>query len=473
MAKIFVTGASGFIGKQLVATLLEEGHEIWALVRMQGLPLFPQANRNLHLIAGDLLRQECFPELPSDLDAAYYLVHSMSAIMGDLEEQESRVANNFIHALRATSVQQIIYLGGIIGDETQLSPHLKSRLRVEEVLKNSRIPTTVLRASIIIGSGSASFEIIRDLVEKLPLMVAPRWIESRCQPIAVRDVLYYLEHVLLNRACYDQIFDIGGPEVLTFKEAMLFFAKLRGLKRSIITVPVLTPRLSSYWLVFITSVNFNLASYLVESMKHDTICRDQLIHQVLPHHCLTYSEAINLAFQKIAQNEVIASWIDPWDVPGSLQNFIEVPKEGVLIDEQKVPLQQSEEKALDAIWSIGGKKGWYAFNRLWGLRGTLDKWVGGVGLRRGRRHPTELLPGDSVDFWRVLKADHTAKELILYAEMKLPGEAWLTFNIKEGQLVQIATFRPRGLLGRAHWYALLPFHYLIFKRMAKQIACGD
>lgn len=293
MAKIFVTGATGFIGKRLIAALLTEGHEIWALVRMQGIALYPEENPRLHILAGDLAKNTAIPKLPLDLDAAYYLVHSMTASMGDLEEQERQVAQNFVTWVKPTSIQQIIYLGGIIGDEKHLSPHLKSRLRVEEVLTNSGIPLTVLRASIIIGSGSASFEIIRDLVEKLPVMVAPRWIESRCQPIAVRDVLFYLQGVLLDKESFGKMFEIGGPEVITFKEALLRFAKVRGLHRRIITVPVLTPRLSSYWLVFITSVNFNLASYLVESMKSDTVCKTDPPKN---HACLTYEEAIDLAF---------------------------------------------------------------------------------------------------------------------------------------------------------------------------------
>lgn len=297
MGKIFVTGAAGFIGKRLVTALLKAGHEVWGLVRMEGIPLFAEENPRLHLISGDLAKQNQFPGLPLELDAAYYLVHSMSAIMGDLESTERTVADNFVQALSKTSIKQIIYLGGIIQDETHLSPHLKSRLQVEEVLQSSGIPVTILRASIIIGSGSASFEIIRDLVEKLPVMVAPRWIESRCQPIAVKDVLFYLQQVLLNPACYGQIFDIGGPEVLTFKQALLRFAKVRDLKRYILTVPVLTPRLSSYWLVFITSVNFNLASYLIESMKNDSVCQKNCLQKIIPHNCLTYEEAIHLAFQ--------------------------------------------------------------------------------------------------------------------------------------------------------------------------------
>lgn len=358
-----------------------------------------------------------------------------------------------------------------------LSPHLKSRLLVEQSLKGSGIPYTVLRASIIIGSGSASFEIIRDLCEKLPIMIAPKWVESLCQPIAIGDVLFYLSSVLLNQKCLNQTFDIGGPEVFTFKEVMLGYAKFRNLKRWVIDIPVLTPRLSSYWLVFITSVRYSLCSYLVESMKTSTVVKLKDIQKIIPHRCNTYREALELAFQNISQNEVTSSWMDSWEVSGNdpnIENYIQVPVEGCLKDERKFLVQDSKAAAIERVWRIGGSTGYYAFNWGWHLRGLLDKMIGGVGLNRGRRHPFEIQAGDSIDFWRVILADKERGHLILYAEMKVPGEAWLTLNFEQKNdewfLVQTATFRPKGILGRLYWYLLIPFHFLIFRKLGKALA---
>lgn len=298
MAKVFVTGASGFVGKRLIPHLLNQGHQVYALCRTKGTKVLDEDIPNLHYVWGDLRNPETLKAIPNDIEAAYYLVHSMSEIVSNLADTESDVVTQFINGLKHTQIKQIIYLGGIINDENKLSPHLKSRLLVEKSLKKSSIPITVLRASIIIGAGSASFEIIRDLCEKLPIMIAPKWIHTLCQPIAISDVLFYLSSVLLNEECLNKTFDIGGPEVLTFKELMLKYSKFRNLKRWIIDVPVLTPRLSSYWLVFITSVRLSLCTYLVESMKSSTVVKLNEIQRIIPHHCLTYTEALTLAFQK-------------------------------------------------------------------------------------------------------------------------------------------------------------------------------
>lgn len=477
MAKVLVTGATGFIGRRLIHLLLQHGHIVYALVRIKGAELFSSELPNLHLLYGDLRDGNALKDLPGDIDAAYYLMHSMSDISSGLLATEKLVAENFVAAVKKTTITQLIYLGGII-DETKLSPHLAARKMVEVILSSSQIPTTILRASIIIGAGSASFEIIRDLVEKLPVMIAPKWVSNECQPIAVYDVLFYLEQVLLNKECFSKTFDIGGPDVLTFKEALLRFAKMRGLKRAIIGVPVLTPRLSSYWLVLITSVPFSLASYLVQSMEAKSACHENSIQEIVPHSCLTYEEAIKRAFEKTAQNEVTSTWMDSWDVvedDPDIQKYIQVPKEGILSDKQVVKLTVAFDTAIEKIWTIGGNNGWYCYEWAWNIRGYLDKFVGGVGRNRGRRHPIELLVGDSIDFWRVLKADKLSGHLILYAEMKLPGEAWLEFKIEpcspDGyRLLQTATFRPKGLLGRLYWYLLLPFHFFIFGKMARSIA---
>ena len=481
MAKIFITGASGFVGKRLILSLLNQGHQIYALCRVKGLPVFVEEKPNLTYLWGDLRNPETLKDLPKDIDAAYYLVHSMSDIVTNLAETELEVVKNFIDGVRSTQIKQIIYLGGIINDEKTLSPHLQSRLLVENALKNSGIPVTILRASIIIGSGSASFEIIRDLCEKLPVMVAPKWVHNQCQPIAIVDVLFYLSQVLLNPQCLNQTFDIGGPNVFTFKELMLEYARFRKLKRWIIEVPVLTPRLSSYWLVFITSVRFSLCSYLVESMKSNTVVQLGQIQKVIPHHCLSYQEALGLTFQKIAQNEVVSSWMDAWDIKGEnpdIHHFIQVPQEGCLRDQKKVLIKGSKEAVIDRIWRIGGETGYYSYSFLWKIRGIFDQMIGGVGLNRGRRDPTEIQAGDSIDFWRVILADKKQGKLLLFAEMKIPGEAWLEFKLEEDKsggnsqwfLVQTATFRPKGVSGRLYWYSLLPIHLLIFRKMARTIA---
>jgi hypothetical protein len=401
----------------------------------------------------------------------------MSDIVANLVETEMQIAKQFLQGLKESHVKQVIYLGGIINDEKRLSPHLRSRLLVEEALKNSGIPYTILRASIIIGAGSASFEIIRDLCEKLPIMVAPKWINSLCQPIAIRDVLFYLSAVLLNEKCMNQTFDIGGPEIFSFKQVMLKYATFRNLKRWIINVPVLTPRLSSYWLVFITSVRYSLCSYLVESMKTSTIAQKNEIQKIVPHICLTYTQALELAFQKISQNEVMSTWMDSWelcDINPNIEKYTQVPIQGCLTDQKIALIKDSKEEAIERIWRIGGNNGYYALNWAWHLRGLIDQMIGGVGLNRGRRHPFEIQVGDSIDFWRVICADKDAGHLILYAGMKLPGEAWLEFRVTQKQqewlLIQTATFRPKGILGRLYWYILIPFHLIIFKKMAKALA---
>ncbi len=477
MAKVLVSGASGFVGKRLILQLLEQGHEIYALCRVKGTTLFSEQRPNLHYIWGDLRSDETLDSFPSDIEAAYYLVHSMAEIVSDLSKVELQVAEQFVKGLKRTRAEQIIYLGGIINDEKNLSPHLQSRLLVEKILKESGIKFTILRASIIIGSGSASFEIIRDLCEKLPFMIAPKWVNTACQPIAIRDVIFYLTAVLLNKACYDQTFDIGGPEVLTFKDLLLQYAKFRHLKRWIISVPVLTPRLSSFWLVFITSVRFSICFYLVESMKISSIQKLEGIKTLIPHTCLTYTQALELAFQRIAQNEVVSTWMDAWDIKDidpSIEKYVEVPKEGCLKDIRKVLVKDTKEDAIKRIWCIGGKTGYYSVDWAWKLRGFIDKLIGGVGLNRGRRHPTEIHIGDSIDFWRVLRADKEKGDLIFFSNMKVPGEAWLEFKLEKKEngwmVVQTATFRPRGILGRLYWYMLYPFHLVIFQKMAKSLA---
>lgn len=476
MANVLVSGATGFIGKRLVAKLLETGHSVFALSNLRGVELKLSKHPNLHSLSGDLRDLSTLQALPKDIEAAYYLVHSLGKIRKHLAQEETRVAHNFLSALAPTQCRHIIYLGGIIEDESALSPHLASRLAVEGVLKQGPYPCTILRSSIIIGEGSASFEIIRDLVEKLPLMVAPRWVKSLCQPIAVDDVLFYLSAVLLNPTCLNKTYDIGGKDVLSFKEVLLRFAAFRKLKRLILEVPVLSPRLSSYWLVLITSVRYSICSHLVESMKQNTRKLNCLIDQDLPHTCLSYEEALARAFHHIQHGSIASTWIDAWDIHSpqktDITSFIQVPTQHCFKDIKIVPLGLPVEAVKHNVWSLGGEEGWHAMNWAWQIRGFIDKLFGGAGLHIGRRHPTELAVGDALDFWRVLLADEAKKHLILYAEMKVPGEAWLEFEILETEncLKQTATFRPRGLLGRLYWYAMVPFHHFIFRKMAESLA---
>ncbi len=323
------------------------------------------------------------------------------------------------------------------------------------------------------GSGSASFEIIRDLVEKLPFMITPRWLATRCQPIAIRNVIEFLFGVIGRTETYNNNYDIGGPDVLSYKEMLLQFAKIRGLKRRIVIVPVMTPKISSYWLYFVTATSFALAKNLVNSMKIEVVCQPNDLAQLLGIKLIKYETAIGMAFDKIEQNQVLSSWKDAQTsaiFKSGISKFIEVPVNGCFKDVRSVKVTHAT-ASVDKIWAIGGKTGWYYGNWLWKIRGFIDQLSGGVGMRRGRKSDTELASGDALDFWRVLIANKDEKRLLLFAEMKLPGEAWLEFKIdKNDVLTQTATFRPLGVLGRLYWYSVLPFHGLIFKGMINKIA---
>jgi len=469
--KILLTGANGYIGKRLLPLLIEQGHQVVCCVRDKNRMEFDLAYaENISFVEVDFLDEVNTENFPKDIDVAYYLIHSMSSSTGDFDEKEALSAENFNKYMAATSVKQVIYLSGIVNQE-ELSKHLSSRKKVEEILFQGNFKLTVLRAGIVVGSGSSSFEIIRDLCEKLPIMVAPKWLETRTQPIAVRDVIAMLTGVILNEKCYDQSFDIGGPDILTYKEMLQRYSKVRKLKLWIFSVPVMTPRLSSYWLYFVTSTTYSLAVNLVESMKTEVVAKDNKLQEILGIQPITYEEAIDKAFQKIEQNLVVSSWKDAL-ISGrfnDLKNQIQIPQYGCLRDIKTITVKD-EKQTLDNIWSIGGKRGWYYANWLWKVRGYMDLMAGGVGLRRGRTHPDKIFAGDSLDFWRVLYADKEEKRLLLYAEMKLPGEAWLQFEInEEGILKQTATFRPKGIWGRLYWYSVLPFHYFIFGGMIRNI----
>ena len=471
--KILLTGATGYIAKQLLPVLLNQGHEIICCVRdRKRFDSSRYCSARLKIIEVDFLNKLSLGVIPNDIDAAYYLIHSMSTSTGDFEKTEETAAVHFKETIQQTKVRQVIYLSGIVNEE-KLSRHLISRMNVERILGSGSYSLTTLRAGIIIGSGSASFEIIRDLVEKLPVMIAPRWLNTRSQPIAIRNVIEFLSGVLLNEKTFNKSYDIGGPDILTYKQMLLSFAKVRGLRRFIGTVPVMTPKLSSYWLYFITSTSYHLAQNLVDSMKVEVICKENNLGELLGISLLNYEAAIRDAFRKMDMNQVLSSWKDALSsniLLDGISKYAEVPVHGCLIDYRKQQITDSDE-VLKRIWSIGGKNGWYYGNWLWGIRGFIDKLFGGVGLRRGRKSQTEIVPGDALDFWRVLIADKAGKRLLLFAEMKVPGEAWLEFKIDDNSILhQTATFRPLGLLGRLYWYSALPFHGLIFRGMIRNIA---
>jgi len=471
--RILLTGATGYIAQRLIPLLLGNGHEVVCCVRDKArFDTEKYKSTHLSVIEVDFLKPDTLQNIPSDIDAAYYLIHSMSTSTGDFGKMEETSAINFKNYIQQTKARQVIYLSGIVNEE-KLSKHLTSRSNVEKILSSGSYSLTTLRAGIIIGSGSASFEIIRDLVEKLPVMIAPRWLDTKSQPIAIRNVIEFLSGVLLNEKTFNRSYDIGGPDIMTYKQMLLRFAKVRGLKRWIGIVPVMTPKLSSYWLYFITSTSYSLAQNLVDSMKVEVICKDNNLKEILGITPVSYEDAIREAFEKIELNQVPSSWKDALTsntLNEGISRFAEVPVHGCFFDYRKLHVSDSE-IVINRIWSIGGSNGWYYADWLWGVRGFIDKLFGGVGLRRGRKNQNQIAPGETLDFWRVLIADKREKRLLLFAEMKLPGEAWLEFRIDDdNNLHQKATFRPLGLWGRLYWFSVLPLHGFIFRGMIRNIS---
>ncbi len=469
--KILLTGATGYIGKRLLPLLVAQGHEIICCVRDKNRFYIPKEFENhIEVIEIDFLKVESLSAIPEDINAAYYLMHSMSSSSDNFDDLESISATNFVHRLNETKAKQVIYLSGIVNDKS-LSKHLSSRKKVEDILNTGKFAATTLRAGIIVGSGSASFEIIRDLVNKLPIMITPKWLNTKCQPIAIPDVLDFLSKSLLNPLTYNQNFDIGGPDILTYKEMLLGYAKAKNLKRWIFTIPVMTPKLSSYWLYFVTSTSYKLATALVSSMKVEVICKDNRINKLLNVKPMTYEQALSRALIKVDEDKVASSWKDSL-VSGrfnsNMSEYLKVPKKDCFIDRRKKEIIDRD-FTIERIWSIGGDTGWYYGDWLWNLRGFIDRLYGGVGSRRGRTNRHNIHSGDALDFWRVLYANKEEGKLILFAEMKLPGEAWLEFKIINNTLYQAATFRPSGILGKLYWYSVLPFHGFIFEGMLNKL----
>lgn len=475
---IGVVGATGYVGGRLVPRLLERGHRVVALSRSRKKLLSrPWANHpSLESRSVDVFEREQLAEALRSCRVCYYLMHSMEPGQ-DFVRADSRAAENFAWAAARAGLERIIYLGGLGEDQPDLSAHLRSRAEVGRILREGPTPVTTLRAAMIIGSGSASFEILRYLVDRLPVMVTPRWVHTRSQPIAIRNVLDYLIGCLDCPQTTGQCYDIGGPEVLDYRKLMDIYAQEAGLPpRLILPVPVFTPRLSSYWIHFVTPVHAALARPLAEGLRNPAVCLENSIESILPISKLPCREAIRLALRNQLQHHVESHWTDAGRLPPEETVF---PGDaswsgGTLYsDVRRLVLEGRRADIWRTILRIGGETGWYYGNFLWHIRGILDKLMGGVGHARGRRDPDQIGPGDALDFWRVLAVQPESR-LRLLAEMKVPGQAILDFQLREVkaglEITQSAWFVPSGLLGIAYWYAVSPLHNLVFSGMLRGIA---
>ncbi|MGL4994304.1 MAG: SDR family oxidoreductase [Bacteroidales bacterium] len=475
--KILLTGVTGYIGGRLLPALLDEKHSVVCVVR--DIRRFPERYKDregIEIVEGDFLDKESLINIPLDIDIAYYLIHSMSSSTEHFSEDEALSAMNFVEFIERSSTKQVIYLSGI-GNDKDLSKHLSSREKVASILRDGKnFNTTILRAAIIIGSGSASFEIIRDLVEKLPIMTVPKFMKNECQPIAIRDVIYYLINSIANQEMMNRTFDIGGPSIMSYLDMLKGVAKVRKLKRHIFVLPLIKTRLCANWLYFVTSTSYTLALNLTDSMKNRVVCSESEIKRILPLELISFEKAVELAYDKIEQDNVLSSWRDSFSSSSlnwQIDERVNVPSFGTYSYKVENQFENSPEIVIDNVWQVGGTKGWWYANWLWRIRGYLDLITRGVGLSRGRTNKEELYPGQSLDFWRVLIADKEHGRLLLYAEMKMPGEGWLEFRVnkKDGvnSLKIEATMRPKNIWGRAYWYATKPLHYWIFNGMFRNL----
>jgi uncharacterized protein YbjT (DUF2867 family) len=472
MKRIAVTGATGYIGGRLVPRLLDAGYAVRCLVRSPR-KLQDRAwarDRNVQVAQADLSDAQSLTESLTGCDAAFFLVHSMNSASAEYAKRDLQLATAFARASKRAGVRRIIYLGGLGETGAGLSEHLTSRRQVEKALASTGVPVTVLRAAMIIGSGSASFEILRYLVERLPVMVTPKWVRTPCQPIAVRNVIGYLVGVLSSPETAGRTFDIGGPEVLSYLQIMRIMAEELGLrKRLVIPVPVLTPRLSSYWIHLVTPLGHNIAKPLAEGLRNPVVCREDHITHILPQKLLTVRESVAAARGKIAEGPVETSWTMAGEVAGTIPGDPKWAGGTVFHDIRQVHIAAPPAAVFKAVCLLGGDHGWYSAAWLWRIRGWMDVLAGGPGLRRGRLHPETLAYGEPLDFWRVVGIEQD-RSLTLRAEMKLPGEALLEFCVTpdrdgECELEQRALFKPRGLFGILYWYAVLPFHGFVFSGM--------
>ncbi len=468
--RILIVGASGYIGGRLVPLLQAAGHEL-VLMSRDARPLaarFPAAR----VVAADLLNPETLPPALEGIDVAYYLAHSMGAGERGFAERDRQAARNFAQAAERAGVTRIVYLGGLGEDSASLSHHLASRHETGTELAAHGVPVTEFRAAVIIGSGSASFEILRHLTERLPVMITPRWVGTLCQPIGIPDVLDYLA-ATLEHPEVTGVVEIGGPDVLSYGDMMRTYARLRGLRRLMIPVPVLTPRLSSYWVNLVSPVPAGIARPLIEGLRNEVVVRHPEPAAAFDVHPLPYAEALQRAIDRTDRHEVESTWFDALAAPGKESLSSLTTREGMLIERRERAVSAPPEQVFAEVERVGGDAGWPYANLLWRIRGLMDRAVGGVGMRLGRRDPDHLRIGDAVDFWRVEELRRPSL-LRLRAEMKVPGRAWLQYEITQVQggsrLVQTAFFEPKGLPGLAYWYLLYPVHGVIFRGMVRVLA---
>jgi uncharacterized protein YbjT (DUF2867 family) len=481
--RCLVTGATGYIGGRLVPELLAAGYRVRCLARSPGkLRDHPWA-AGAEVVRGDVTDAASVAEAMRDVDVAYYLVHALGTGR-EFEDTDRRAARIFAERAEAAGVRRIVYLGGLTPTgvpERDLSPHLRSRAEVGRILLSSGVPTAVLRAAVVIGSGSASFEMLRYLTERLPVMVTPSWVRTRIQPIAVRDVLRLLVGCARLPSTVSRAFDIGGPDVLTYRDMMVRYARVAGLpRRVILPVPVLTPGLSSLWVGLVTPVPASIARPLTESLRHEVVCRENDVARYVPDvpgHPLDFEQAVRLALRRVREAEVATRWSSA-AVPGAPSDPLPTDPDwaggSLYADHREAAVDAPVQELWRVIEGVGGENGWYSLPLAWNLRGLLDRLVGGVGLRRGRRDAERLRVGDSLDFWRVEEIQ-PGRLLRLRAEMRLPGLAWLELCAEpdgEGRsrYRQRALFHPHGLLGHAYWRGISPFHAVVFGGMARNIA---
>jgi uncharacterized protein YbjT (DUF2867 family)/uncharacterized protein YndB with AHSA1/START domain len=471
---ILITGATGYVGGRLVPRLLAAGHTVRCMVRdpsrLQGRPWAA----DVETVAGDVLDETTLIGALAGIDVAYYLVHSMGS-GHDFHERDARAARAFGEAARAAGVQRLVYLGALGDPASDLSEHLRSRQETGDALREAGVPVTEFRAAVIVGAGSLSFEMIRYLTERVPIMICPSWVYTRIQPIAIRNVLDYLAAALDVPESTGQTIEIGGANVITYGEMMTGYARLRGLRRALVPVPVLTPRLSSYWVHLVTPIPSAIARPLIEGLRNEVVVREGRAAALFPAiHPMGYDEAVTAALARLDAGAVETAWSDALATSqGDVPPVVLTTQDGMVIEHRQLLVDASPERVFKAFTALGGKTGWLYMNWTWQLRGALDRLVGGVGMRRGRRHPQDVRVGDALDFWRV-EAVEPDSLLRLRAEMKVPGRAWLQFQVRpqdDGRSLvsQTAFFAPRGLWGLVYWYALYPIHQVIFSGMIRRL----
>jgi len=477
---VLVTGATGYVGGRLVPVLLEGGYRVRVMGRSMAKLSCRRWARHPHveLVKADVSDPDSLKEAARGCWAVYYLVHSMTSRARDFAEADRRAARNMADAAAAGGVERIIYLGGLGEDKPDLSDHLRSRTEVARILESGPVPVTFLRAAVILGSGSASFEMLRYLTERLPIMTTPSWVRTPCQPIAIRNVLHYLKGCLEQDETVGRRFDIGGPDILTYEALIRLYAEEAGLPgRIIVPVRVLSPRLSSWWVHLVTPVPSSIARPLIDGLKNPVVCQENAIRDLIPQELISCREAIRLALQRVRQSCVETCWSDagPLETPEWTQCGDADYAGGTIYEcGYRAVIEATREAVWDRIRTIGGTTGWYFADFLWEVRGAVDRLMGGVGVRRGRRDPIDLRAGDALDFWRVLEVEPPSR-LTLLAEMKLPGEAVMTFNLhslgkERTELQLLSRFLPRGLWGMIYWYALYPFHQWIYRGMLLRLA---